>query len=77
MLLLLLSTACRELTVGLVPHAGSGDSLIQDFVARSGTRFVVQARNGSKDACETFYFAGANAYYLVRTPPDELSLSWL
>ena len=39
--------------------------LIQNFVARSGTRFVVQARNGSHDSCETFYFAGANAYYLV------------
>ena len=33
---------------------------------RSGTHFMIQARNGSKDACETFYFAGANAYYLVR-----------
>ena len=32
---------------------------------RSGTHFMIQARNGSKDACETFYFAGANAYYLV------------
>ena len=39
--------------------------LIQNFVARSGTRFVVQSRNGSHDSCETFYFAGANAYYLV------------
>ena len=45
--------------------AASGQGLIQDFVARSGTRFVVQARNGSTDSCETFYFAGANTYYLV------------
>ncbi len=44
----------------------SNADLIQDFVARSGTRFVVQARNGSHGSCETFYFAGANAYYLVR-----------
>ena len=36
-------------------------------MARSGTRLVVQARNGSADSCETFYFAGANTYYLVRT----------
>lgn len=34
-------------------------------MTRSGTRFVVQAKNGSKDSCETFYFAGANTYYLV------------
>ena len=26
----------------------------------------MQAKNGSKDSCETFYFAGANTYYLVR-----------
>ena len=44
----------------------SNADLLQDFVARSGTRFVVQARNGSHGSCETFYFAGANAYYLVR-----------
>ena len=43
----------------------SNSGLIQDFVTRSGTRFVVQAKNGSKDSCETFYFAGANTYYLV------------
>ncbi len=46
--------------------SGSNDGLIQDFVTRSGTRFVVQAKNGSQDSCETFYFAGANTYYLVR-----------
>ena len=27
---------------------------------------MVQAKNGSQDSCETFYFAGANTYYLVR-----------
>ncbi len=43
----------------------SNSGLIQDFVTRSGTRFVVSAKNGSKDSCETFYFAGANTYYLV------------
>lgn len=43
----------------------SNADLIQDFVARSGTRFVVQARNGTHGLCETFYFAGANTYYLV------------
>ena len=42
-----------------------GAGLIQDFVARSGTRFVVQSRDGQQDSCETFYFAGANTYYLV------------
>ena len=47
--------------------AGNG-SLIEDFVARSGTRFVVQSRNGSKGDCETFYFSGANANYMVRRP---------
>ena len=26
---------------------------------------MVQAKNGSQDSCETFYFAGANTYYLV------------
>ena len=26
---------------------------------------MVSAKNGSKDSCETFYFAGANTYYLV------------
>ena len=45
--------------------SSSNDGLIQDFVTRSGTRFVVQAANKSKDSCETFYFAGANTYYLV------------
>lgn len=40
-------------------------------MARSGTRFVVPARNGAKDSCETFYFAGANAYYLV-CPSDHV-----
>ena len=45
--------------------SSSNDGLIQDFVTRSGTRFVLQAANKSKDSCETFYFAGANTYYLV------------
>ena len=44
--------------------AGNG-TLIEDFVQRSGTRFVVQSRNGSKGDCETFYFSGANSNYLV------------
>ena len=52
---------------GLWRCAGNG-SLIEDFVARSGTRFVVQSRNGSKGDCETFYFSGANANYMVRRP---------
>lgn len=47
--------------------SSSGAGLVQDFVARSGTRLVVQSRDGSKDSCETFYFAGANTYYLVRS----------
>lgn len=50
-------------------HVDGNPGLIQDFVARSGTRFVVQARNGSQGSCETFYFAGANAYYLVGVLP--------
>ncbi len=33
---------------------------------RTGTRFVVQSRNGTKGDCETFYFSGANANYMVR-----------
>ena len=44
-------------------------------MARSGTRLVVQARNGSTDSCETFYFAGANTYYLVRTTTWAISLN--
>lgn len=48
------------------PSTNGGAGLIQDFVARSGTRFVVQSRDGEQDSCETFYFAGANTYYLVR-----------
>ena len=59
-------TACRPLRV-LWRAAGNG-SLIEDFVQRSGTRFVVQSRNGSKGDCETFYFSGANANYMVRGP---------
>jgi len=35
-------------------------------VQRTGTRFVVQSRNGTKGDCETFYFSGANANYMVR-----------
>ena len=62
----LLCTACHPLK-GLWRVAGNG-SLIEDFVARSGTRFVVQSRNGSKGDCETFYFSGANANYMVRRP---------
>ena len=57
---------CRvQSAQGLWRVAGNG-SLIEDFVARSGTRFVVQSRNGSKGDCETFYFSGANANYMVR-----------
>jgi hypothetical protein len=38
-------------------------------VQRTGTRFVVQSRNGTKGDCETFYFSGANANYMVRGAP--------
>lgn len=40
--------------------------MITGFVQRSGTRFVVQAADGDPNSCQTFYFAGANAYYIVR-----------
>ncbi|KAK9917541.1 hypothetical protein WJX75_005540 [Coccomyxa subellipsoidea] len=50
--------------------SNGGAGLIQDFVARSGTRFVVQSRDGAQDSCETFYFAGANAYYLMIRAAD-------
>ena len=60
------STCCLAQYV-LTEYAcpGNDAGLINDYVRRSGTRFVVQAANGPKDACETFYFAGANAYYMV------------
>jgi hypothetical protein len=59
------SSAVTGPSSSYVDGNSSNAGLIQDFVARSGTHFVVQARNGSKDSCETFYFAGANTYYLV------------
>ena len=61
---------CMQFAEALWRVAGNG-SLIEDFVARSGTRFVVQSRNGSKGDCETFYFSGANANYMVRGPQGQ------
>lgn len=43
--------------------------LLDQFVQRAGTRFVIAARDGDPDSCENFYFAGANANYLVRCKP--------
>ena len=62
-----LAVRCTRSAEGVWLVAGNG-SLIEDFVARSGTRFVVQSRNGSKGNCETFYFSGANANSMVRCP---------
>ncbi|CAL8463261.1 g2795 [Coccomyxa elongata] len=73
-----LKAQSRQLQQVSAPAAAPGNSssnnggagLIQDFVARSGTRFVVQSRDGQQDSCETFYFAGANTYYLMIRAAD-------
>ncbi|GMH38711.1 hypothetical protein BSKO_06595 [Bryopsis sp. KO-2023] len=42
--------------------------LIDDFVQRAGTRFVISR----EDECENFYFTGTNNYYLMLRAADEL-----
>ncbi|KAK9811999.1 hypothetical protein WJX73_007485 [Symbiochloris irregularis] len=50
--------------------SSSDEGLITGFVQRSGTRFVVQSADGDPDSCQTFYFAGANAYYIGMRSAD-------
>eukprot|EP00884_Botryococcus_braunii_P022962 jgi/Botrbrau1/934/Bobra.0167s0045.1 len=71
------STVIRNRTAAVVPAAGAPHSgpaaspsqangrLLDQFVQRAGTRFVIAARDGDPDSCETFYFSGANANYLM------------